>query len=215
MVWILESKLRRSSSSTSWSLGAMGSRRRSTRESCSAKAVGLGELTVAKNNRSVRSPSTAIIRELERDSVVLRLDQSNCFLKIVLVPAGDAHLIALKRGLDLHLCVLDGADYGLGLLDLDALHDLGALAHRAARCRLDLAVVESLEGDAAFDQLRLHDVPHAAQLPLVVGAEDDVVGRQLDGALAALEVEALRQLFLRLLDGVGHFLHVRFGDDVE
>src|SRR5437763_1609418 len=151
MVGIFDSKLRRSSSSTSCSFGAMGSRRRSTRESWSAKAVGLGGLTAGKNKRSVRSVSTAVVRELERDSVVLRLDQSNCFLKIVLVPAGDAHLIALDRRLHFHLRVLDGPDDGLGLLGLDALHDLGALAHRAAGGRLDLGIVEGLERDAALD----------------------------------------------------------------
>src|SRR5947208_14336354 len=103
MVGIFDSKLRRSSSSTSCNLGAIGSRRRSTRESWSAKAVGLGGLTAGKNKRSVRSVSTAIVRELERDSVVVRLDQSNCFLQIALVPAGDTHLIALNRRLALPL----------------------------------------------------------------------------------------------------------------
>ena len=44
---------------------------------------------------------------------------------------------------------------------------------------------------------------------------DDLVVGQLDRALASFEVEALRQLLLRLLDGVGDFLHVGLRDDVE
>src|SRR5439155_13971626 len=116
--------------------------RRSTRESWSAKAVGLGRLTAGKNKRSVPSVSTAVVRELKRDSVVVGLDQSNCFLQIVLVPAGDPHLIALDRRLDLHFGVLDGADDRFGLLALDALDDLRPLPDRAAGRRLDFAVVE-------------------------------------------------------------------------
>src|SRR5206468_1116551 len=132
MVGIFDSKFRRSSSSTSCSFGAIGSRRRSTRESWSAKAVGLGRLTAGKNKRSVRSVSTAVIRELKRDSVVLRLDQSNCFLQIILVSSGDPHLIALNRRLNLHFRVLDGPDDRFRLLNLDALDDLRALPDRAA-----------------------------------------------------------------------------------
>src|SRR5262249_28988244 len=168
MVWIFDSKFRRSSSSTSCSFGAIGSRRRSTRESCSASTVEWGRLTAGKNKRSVRSASTTVIRELERDAEVVRLDQSNCFLQIVLALARHAHLVGLNRGLNLDLGVFDGPDDGLGLLDLDALDDLGPLPNRAAGGQFDLPVVQRLEGDAPLDQLGLHDVLDAAQLSLVI-----------------------------------------------
>jgi hypothetical protein len=41
------------------------------------------------------------------------------------------------------------------------------------------------------------------------------LGRELDRALAALEVEALRELLLSLLNRVRHFLHVGLRDHVE
>ncbi len=49
----------------------------------------------------------------------------------------------------------------------------------------------------------------------MVGDEDDLVGRELDRALAPLEVEALGELLLGLLHGVRDFLHVGLRDDVE
>ena len=67
----------------------------------------------------------------------------------------------------------------------------------------------------AFDQPAFEDVAHAAQLPLVIADQHDLLGRQLDGALAPFEIEALGELLLGLLDGVGHFLHVGLRNDVE
>src|ERR1051326_783025 len=159
--------------------------------------------------------STAVVGELQRDPEVALAHQRDRLLQLVLVTAGDAHLIALDRRLHFQLGVLDLLHDRLRLLGFDPLHDLDVLPHRAARGLLDLAVVERLERDVALDELRLQDVLDAAQLSLVVGDEDDLVGGELDRALAALEVEALRELLLRLLHGVRDFLHVGLGDNVE
>jgi hypothetical protein len=89
------------------------------------------------------------------------------------------------------------------------------LTHGAARGRLDFSVLEGLQRDLPLDQFGLDDVFHADELSLVIADQDQLFAGELDRALAALEVEALRQLFLRLLDRVGDFLHVRLGNDVE
>ena len=59
----------------------------------------------------------------------------------------DADLVGLDGGLDLELLVLDRLDDLLGLLRRDALLDLDGLADGAQRGRLDLLVVERLDGD--------------------------------------------------------------------
>src|SRR5207249_3608890 len=133
----------------------------------------------------------------------------------VLAAADNANLIALDGGLHFDLRVLNRANDGLRLLGLDALDDLRFLTDGSSGSRLDMRVVEGFERDLALDQLGLDDVLHASELSFVIRRKDDLVGIQLDGALAALEVKPLRQLFLRLLDGIGHFLHVRLGHDVE
>ena len=74
-----------------------------------------------------------------------------------------------------------------------------------------------LIGHAAPDQARLQDVPDRFHLEVVVGDElDHVLGAlEVDRRLRSLEVVALCDLFLGLVDGVVDFLHVDGGGDIE
>src|SRR5580765_4435590 len=107
IVGIGERKWRRSSSSTWASLSAIRSYARRIR------GLALESLI-----------ASSVVRELQREAVVPPAKQRHDRLEVVLVPAGDAHLVRLDRGLDLELGVLDRPDDGLGLLRRDALLDL-------------------------------------------------------------------------------------------
>src|SRR5450830_907420 len=159
--------------------------------------------------------STAVVGELKRDAEVLFPDQRDGALKVVFVAAHHAHLVALNGGLHFQLGVLESSDDGFRLVRLDSLHDFYMLPDRTHGRLLDAAVIEGLERDLTLDELALHDVPDAAQLLLVIADQNDLLRRQLDRALAALEIEALRELFLSLLNGVRHFLVIGFRNDVE
>src|SRR5512142_1148024 len=206
-------KFRRSSSSTSCSFGATSSMMRSIREAWSWTVF--GTVTAAKDKRSLSWLSTAVICELQRNSEVALADDVDGPLQVVLAPADHADLVALNRRLHLQLGVLDGLDDRFRFLALDALNDLRSLPDRAERRLLDLSVIEGLERHLPLDEPAFDDVLQAAQLPLVVADQNELVLAQLDLALASLEIEALRQLLLRLLDGVRDLLHVGLRNDVE
>ena len=87
----------------------------------------------------------------------------------------------------------------LCLLDRDSLLDLDHLANRSACGGLDLLIIESLERNAAFDELALQDVVHIAELCLVLGRQHQVLVLQLDRRVAAFEIEPLRDLFCGLV----------------
>src|SRR6185295_15216269 len=165
IVEIFERKFRRSSSSTSSIFGAIRSSSRSAYAVCPVRVR--GAVTGSKDSRSGVPRSTAVVGELHGDAVVVFADQGDGALEVVLSPADDAHLVGLDGRLDLQLGVLDRFHDRLGLLDLDALHDLRALAHRAAEGTLDLPVLERLERDLPLDELRLQDVLDADELSLV------------------------------------------------
>src|ERR1044072_623718 len=110
-----------------------------------------------------------VVRVLHVDAEVFRLELSNDFLQGVAVAAGDADGVALNRGLDFELRLLDELNYLFGLLRGDALLDGYVLADGAAGRGFDAPVGESLERHAAPNELLLEDVVHVAQLGLVLG----------------------------------------------
>ena len=89
------------------------------------------------------------------------------------------------------------------------------LSHGAARGRLDFPELERLDVDAAPDRLALQDVDDVAHLELVVGDQRDLLSVRLDARLAVLEVEAVLDLFARLIERVVEFLAVDARNDVE
>ena len=86
---------------------------------------------------------------------------------------------------------------------------------RAAGGRLRITDREGLEIDAAPVEPGLQDVEHRAELHVVGGGEDEVHLLLNDLVLRPLEVIAGLDLLPRLVDGVGHFLHVHLARDVE
>ena len=77
--------------------------------------------------------------------------------------------------------------------------------------------LEVLDRHAAADHPRLEHVPDGVHLELVVGDElNQVLGPlEVDRGLRSLEVVALGQFLLGLVDGVVDFLHVHGGRHIE
>src|SRR6266704_1006961 len=136
------------------------------------------------------------------------------FLKIDLLPSRDAHRGALDARLDLHLRVLDELDDALRLLLLDADLDVDRLLDLGADL-LDALGVEHPRVHCALRAFRQENVGHLLQLEIVVGVEREHQLGLLDARVRALEVEAVRDLLVRLIDRVLQLDLVDFGDDVE
>ena len=82
--------------------------------------------------------------------------------------------------------------------------------------RLQLAVGQVLQRDAALDQLLAENLLDRLQLVLAVGGQLNLlVALQLDLGVGVLQVEALANLLQRLVDGVADLLNVHLADNVE
>src|SRR5690606_15079911 len=163
---------------------------------------------------AARRGSVAEVVELQRQLELLPAQQRHRRLQVVALLAGDAQLVAVDLRIHLQLGVLER---GLDLLRqfaLDALLD-GDLLARAGQGGLDVAELQAARVDLPRHQPRAQDVGHLLQL--------EFAGRGLrdHGVLAdefrvhALEVETGGQFAVGLVDRVGQFVGVHFGDDVE
>src|SRR5262249_44826958 len=93
---------------------------------------------------AARSPQLAIVHELQVDPQVLRFQELDHGLELVLDFAGDAELVALNLCLDLQLRVADQLADLPRLVRVDPLADFYFLAHGAFGGRFDLAPLERL-----------------------------------------------------------------------
>src|SRR5918998_6719618 len=160
---------------------------------------------------------SAVVRELERDVEVGRLEHRDDGLQVVTRLAGHAHLVARDLRLDaLGALVADDLGDLLGVLAAQALLERGAQAVLLAR-RLGLVVarVERLERDPAPDELALEDVEDREHALGRVRHHEDSVAAPRDRRTDVLEVVALRDLLGGLVQRVVDLLAVDLADDVE
>jgi hypothetical protein len=91
-------------------------------------------------------------------------------------------------------------------------HDLLARLGEVGLCVLDF---EALYVDAALGDADLEDIQHLPELKLLLRAQADRGLLEHEFRFRALEVEALLELTVRLVDGIGEFMPVDFRYDVE
>src|SRR5690606_14044083 len=161
-----------------------------------------------------KASSVTEVVELQRQAEVLTAQQRDRSLQVVALLAGHAQLVAVDLAVDLEPGFLE--------LALDLLRQLAvdALAHRdllprAGHVGLDVAELQAAGVDLPRDQARAQDVGHLLQLELAGrGLGDDrVLAHEL--RVHALEVEAVGQLAVGLVDGVDQLVGVDFGNDIE
>jgi hypothetical protein len=159
----------------------------------------------------------AVVGELQRLAVVLVAQELNHGLQRVLRSRGNTQLVGLDGHLDLELLVLDVLVDLLGGRLVDTLDDMAEHAHGAARCRLRSIPRDSLEVDAALDELGAQDIDDLLgdKVSRGVDRKELVALRKLNGGARILKVIALGNLARGLLEGVVDLLHVDLGHDVE
>src|SRR5690606_5429064 len=75
--------------------------------------------------------------------------------------------------------------------------------------------LEAAQRDATLDELRLEHIEHGLDALFAVRLEQQLLAAELDARADVLEVEALRDLFLGLVDGVVELHLVDLAHDVE
>src|SRR6266850_479932 len=159
--------------------------------------------------------SVAEVDVLERNVRYGLLHQLDGRLQIVLFRARHAHRVALDGSGHFQLRVLDELLDLLALLLAHAdLHGDRPL-HLVAGDFLQRPRLEAADIDVALRQSRAQHIGDLAELELVVGVDRQQVLAELDARIRALEVEAVGDLLVGLLDRVLHFLLVDLRDDVE
>ena len=159
----------------------------------------------------------AVVGELQRLAVVLVAQELDNGLQRVLRSRGNTQLLGLDGHLDLELLILDVLVDLLGGRLVDTLDDMAEHAHGAARCRLRSIPRDSLEVDAALDELGAQDIDDLLgdKVGRGVDRKELVALRKLDRGAGILQVIALGNLARGLLEGVVDLLHVDLGHDVE
>src|SRR4051812_23623474 len=163
-------------------------------------------------------PRLAVVSEFKLNPEVFAAKQRDGFLQIVARGRSDSHLLALNRGLNLfEFRFLDRRGDLLRGLAVEGHLQPNVTANSVAARLLDLARIEVLHRDAALNELRLKHVPERLHLVVVLSGESDFAfgAIQLDGGRRSLEVVALGDLLLRLIDGVVDLLEVDARRDVE
>ena len=159
----------------------------------------------------------AVVGELQRLAVVLVAQELDYGLQRILRSRGNTQLVGLDGHLDLELLVLDVLVDLLGGRLVDTLDNMAEHAHGAARCRLRSIPRDSLEVNAALDELGTQHVDNLLRDKVSRGADrkELVALRKLDRGAGILKVIALGNLARGLLKGVIDLLHVDLGHDVE
>ncbi len=87
----------------------------------------------------------------------------------------------------------------------------------AGGCEIDLRLLDLEAGqvDAALAEAHLQDLEHLLQLKIHLRVQGHRGFLQLEACSGILEVEALRELAVRLVDGVRHFVGIELGNYVE
>ncbi|QCU77413.1 hypothetical protein E7744_03660 [Citricoccus sp. SGAir0253] len=158
--------------------------------------------------------SSAEVDELQV-GVLEALEQGDGVLEVVARLRGHAQLVALDGGLDrLRRLVADELGDLLGRGLVDALLDPGLEPVLLAR-GVRLAGVQGLQRDVALDELGLEHVQHRLHALLGGGLHQDPLAAEVDLGAHALEVVALRDLLLGLVQRVADLLLVDLADHVE
>ena len=155
------------------------------------------------------------IHELHRDGEFFYAHRRDDGLKFVPALASDADGVALNLRRHLEFAVADEAGDLFGHGGFDALLDLDALPRVAERRNVRPGRFHALEADVALGEPAHDNFRERADFELVRGGELDFVFFKHDFCLAALEVEAVGQFLVGLVDGILDFHRVDLGNNVE
>ncbi|KKT24747.1 MAG: hypothetical protein UW11_C0041G0013, partial [Parcubacteria group bacterium GW2011_GWA2_43_9b] len=161
----------------------------------------------------------AKVLELQRHVGDRFLHQRDHFLQRVFLGPGYPHGVSLYARLRLHLAVLEQLDDFPGKLLLDADAHCDRLLDRVAAGFFYRSRRQRAHVDAAFRQLGGQHVAHLAELEVVVRKHHQdlvfVLILDFDARIRALEIEAVGNLLVALVDRIPDFDLIHFGNDIK
>src|SRR6266568_4792983 len=162
------------------------------------------------------TPRASVPEILEADGnrKILDANGRNDCLQFVPALARDANFFALNLRRDLELALADEAGDLFRDERFDALPDFDDLPRMAERRKVRLALIHTLEADAAFRQLADDDFDQRLDFELIFSGEFDFVFFQGDFGVGPFEIEAVGQFLPGLVDGVLDFHRVDLRNDV-
>src|SRR5687768_15467995 len=164
----------------------------------------------------IRLRSVAEVLELKLELELLGpAQQRDGRLQVVALLTADSDAALVNGRLHLDLRIFQDLNDLLRLLGLDAFLDLDAELGGAFRALGRLTDFEVLQAHFAADELLLQHRERRLDAIIGRGCEQDLLVLELDTRVRALEVEALRDLARRLIDGVLDLGPFDLRDDVE
>jgi len=146
---------------------------------------------------------------------ILRAHGGDDGLQLIPALAGHADGVALDLRGHFELAVADEAGDLLGNGRFNALFDFDDLPRVAERGNVRLGRFHALEADIASGEPAHDDFRKRLDFELVRGGELDFVFFKNDFPLAALEIKAVGQFLVGLVDAVLDFHRVDLGNNVE
>src|SRR5215470_3322055 len=177
-------------------------------------ASGRASSTPPKNYVGRLRGSVAEVRELQRHVELCAAQQRNRRLQVIALLAADAYFIALDARLDLELRVLhQPRDVAAGVgIDAVAQHHFLLRGRERGLRLLDL---QAGKIDAALGEPQLENLEHLPKLKIHLRLQRHGEVLELEARAGVLEIEALRELAVRLVDGVGDLVGIELGHGIE
>ncbi len=155
------------------------------------------------------------VHKLDGHGKILRADGGDDGLQLIPALAGHADGVALDLCGHLEFAVADEASDLPGDGCFNALFDFDDLSRVAERGNVRPGCFHALEADVALGEPAHDDFRERVDFELVPGGELDFVFFENNFPCAALEVEAVGQFLVGLIDGVFDFHRVDLGNNVE
>ena len=162
----------------------------------------------AKGKRAAHDSRSAVVHEIDGKIKLKALDKVDALLEVVLALAADSNFVSLNLGLHFDSLILDLLDERLGLILRNAFLEFDLLFDRHSARGLFFRVVDLSRIDSALHEFAKNNVSHLLELALVATDQSDLVLLENDFGVRALEVEAVHEFLLGLVDCIADFLLV-------
>src|ERR1700722_5295100 len=160
------------------------------------------------------SMSVPEIFELERHLYIKATQQCDRHVQIVFLLAGDTQFVALDLCIDLELRILDALDNVFRERLIDSLFERDFLL-RAAEIDFRIVDFRTANIDVPARQSLLENVEHLLELKFRLRFQRHHGFFGGEFRAGSFEIETRRKLSISLVDRVGQFVHIQFGDGVE
>lgn len=164
---------------------------------------------------SFRAPLIPKIPELHIHWKIMAAHGGDDRLQIIAALARHANFVALDLRRHLEFAVADEGGDLLGHAGFNAVLELDDLTRMAERRDIRITLLDAFHRDATLGEFANDNFIQRADLEIVVGGQFDLRLFQGDLPFASLEIEAIGEFFLGLIDGVFKFHRVDLRNNIE